>query len=113
MNTESGPLRAGRERKTEETPRLSRPHAESQIFVGSLDKNLLQTVKVHAVPWGSSTYIDIRVFEHTADDAEHPTTAGIRLDSTLIPDLLGLLERAREYVRTKVVIVQVGGDGHA
>jgi hypothetical protein len=94
MNTDSGPLRAGREEKeTERRPSITQRPAERQILVGQFQKNTAQTIRAHIVPWLSSKYIDIRVY-----DAEHPTTIGLRLDSDLIPQLVELLEKTRQYI---------------
>jgi hypothetical protein len=83
---------------------------ERQIFIGEFQKNAAQTIKAHLVPWKRDVYADVRVFEKNAEGVEHPCVWGIRIDVELIPDLIRLLEQAKEAAQhEQMKIAAMGG----
>ena len=65
---------------------------------GSVEKNKDTKFMLTTSEWRGNVYVDLREYYLTADEPREwlPTKKGVRFRKDLLPDILTLLEKARE-----------------
>lgn len=68
-------------------------------FIGEIQKNLSELIKIHVYEWRGNDYLDLRVYyrpKGAEPGAELPTKKGFRINAELLDELINLLHKAQD-----------------
>ncbi len=75
--------------------------ADEEIIVGSFPKNNREDVRVSLSKFKGYDLLGVRVWYKSENDAPKPSKSGITIRVEMLPDLLALMQQAREIALEK------------